>query len=129
MPDIGQAPGEPPEWSAMARTAVSQMSLQEVLGRGLLEIATVWSVTWVVRAVVKKFGDAAHKARAPRRPPAAPRAPSLEPGNGSRLVARQRAVLRTALPAPPSVQRRCRPPWRPCQSECARLPAPQRTGG
>ena len=106
VPDIGQAPGEPPEWSAMARTAVSQMSLQEVLGRGLLEIATVWSVTWVVRAVVKKFGDAAHKARA-HQPCQGPRRPRVLGARGVHLAGCTPAccavycAARTALCAAP----------------------------
>ena len=61
MPDISVGKNEAPEFAAMARKAVSTMSLEEVLGRMVIEIAVVWVISGMVRAVVDKFGDAAQK--------------------------------------------------------------------
>lgn len=61
VPDISIGPNEPPEYAAMARKAVSVMSLQEVLGRAVVEIVTVWAFSWMVRSVIKRFGDAAQQ--------------------------------------------------------------------
>ena len=61
VPDIGVGPNEAPEFAAMARKAVSIMSLEEVLGRMVMEITVVWVLSGVVRALVDKFGDAAQK--------------------------------------------------------------------
>ena len=61
VPDISIGPNEPPEYAAMARKAVSVMSLQEVLGRAVVEIVTVWAFSWLVRSIIKRFGDAAQQ--------------------------------------------------------------------
>lgn len=70
MPDISVGQNEAPEFAAMARKAVSMMSLEEVLGRMVLEIAVVWVLSGMVRALVDKFGDAARKVT--HKGPAAP---------------------------------------------------------
>ncbi|KAK9832088.1 hypothetical protein WJX81_005553 [Elliptochloris bilobata] len=61
VPDISVGPHEPPEFAAMARKAVSMMSLEEVIGRAVLEVVTVWTVSCMIRAVVHKFGEEARK--------------------------------------------------------------------
>ena len=61
MPDISVGPNEAPEFAALARKAVSMMSLEEVLGRMVVEIVVVWILSGMVRALVEKFGDAARK--------------------------------------------------------------------
>ena len=61
VPDISIGKNEAPEFAAMARKAVSTMSLEEVLGRMVVEIAVVWVLSGMVRALVDKFGDAAQK--------------------------------------------------------------------
>ena len=61
VPDISIGKNEAPEFAAMARKAVSTMSLEEVLGRLVVEIGVVWVLSGMVRALVDKFGDAAQK--------------------------------------------------------------------